>query len=277
MSDDGGVAAVDRALTILDALTDERTSLAELSKKTGLYKSTVLRLAKSLEKFGYVLRSEDGGYRLGSKVLYLGSLYQKHFNTTEIVPPVLRKMAEELHEGVSFYIADGEHRVVLHRIDASRSVRDQVHEGDRFPLTAGASGHVLRAFGGARGERFDAVREAMYAASYGERDPEIAAVACPVFGHGNRPVGALSVSGPRYRIEALGEAKIVPVLFKYGHALTRTFGGDVNAPAFSGWLKPARGKARVGAKRAAAGDTAPARRKSTSSRAHGSADGIKGS
>jgi DNA-binding IclR family transcriptional regulator len=245
MNDDGGVAAVDRALTILDALTDEKTSLAELSKKTGLYKSTVLRLARSLEKFGYVLRSEDGAYRLGSKVLYLGSLYQKHFNTSEIVPPVLRKMAEELHEGVSFYIADGEHRVVLHRIDASRSVRDQVHEGDRFPMTAGASGHVLRAFAGARGERFDAVREAMYAASYGERDPEIAAVACPVFGHGNRPVGALNVSGPRYRIEALGEAKIVPVLFKHAHALTRTFGGDIRAPAFSGWIKPARGKARA--------------------------------
>src|SRR3954471_14367877 len=104
MSDEGGVAAVDRALTILDELTDEKTTLAELSKKTGLYKSTVLRLAKSLEKFGYMLRSDDGGYRLGSKVLYLGSLYQKHFNTSEIVPPVLRKMAEDLHEGVSFYI-----------------------------------------------------------------------------------------------------------------------------------------------------------------------------
>ena len=266
MGDDGGVAAVDRALTILDALTDEKTTLAELSKRTGLYKSTVLRLARSLEKFGYVLRSEDGGYRLGSKVLYLGSLYQKHFNTSEIVPPVLRRIAEDLHEGISFYIADGEHRVVLHRVDASRSVRDSVHEGDRFPMTNGAAGHVLRAFGGARGERFDRIREAMYAASYGERDPEIAAVACPVFGHANRLVGAISVSGPRYRIEALGEAKIVPVLFKHAHLLTRTFGGDINAPAFAGWLKPTRGKTRA-APRAAAAE--PARRKTAATRVNG--------
>ena len=241
MADDGGVAAVDRALTILDALTDDKTSLAELSKRTGLYKSTILRLAKSLEKFGYVLRSEDGGYRLGSKVLYLGSLYQRHFNTSEIVPPVLRRIVEELHEGASFYIADGDHRVVLHRVDASRSVRDQVHLGDRFAMTVGASGHVLRAFAGVRGERFDAIRRAMYAASYGERDPEIAAVACPVFGHGNRPVGALNLSGPRYRIEALGESRIVPVLFKHAQALTRTLGGDPSDLAFTGWLKPARG------------------------------------
>ena len=79
MSDEGGVAAVDRALSILDALTEDQVTLAELSKRTGLYKSTVLRLLKSLEKFGYVLRTADGTYRLGSKVLSLGSLYQRHF------------------------------------------------------------------------------------------------------------------------------------------------------------------------------------------------------
>jgi DNA-binding IclR family transcriptional regulator len=237
MSDEGGVAAVDRALSILDALTDEKISLAELSKRTGLYKSTVLRLSKSLERFGYILRSEDGSYRLGAKVLYLGSLYQRHFRTSEIVPPVLRKIVDELQEGASFYIVDGEHRIVLHRVDASRTVRDAVHEGDRLPLSHGAAGHVLRAFHGARGERFDRIRESMFTASFGERDPEIAAFACPVFGHGNQLVGAVSVSGPRYRIEALGEAKIVPVLFKHAQTLTRTFGGDPESPELAGWLK----------------------------------------
>ena len=247
MSDDGGVAAVDRALTILDALTDEKTTLAELSKRTDLYKSTLLRLIKSLERFGYVLRDADGCYRLGSKVLYLGSLYQKHFRTSELVPPVLRKLVGELQEGVSFYVADADYRVVLHRIDASRSVRDSVHEGDRFPLTSGASGHVLRAFNGTRGERFDLVRQQMYAASFGERDPETAAYATPVFGHGNRLVGAISVSGPRYRIEALGDAKILPSLFRYAQELTTMFGGDVNDPAFQGWhLAKARKRAGAG-------------------------------
>ncbi len=33
MSDDGGVAAMDRALSILDALTDDKVSLADLSKR----------------------------------------------------------------------------------------------------------------------------------------------------------------------------------------------------------------------------------------------------
>lgn len=265
MSEEGGVAAVDRALTILDALTDEKITLAELSKRTGLYKSTVLRLATSLERFGYMLRTEDGCYRLGSKVLYLGSLYQRHFRTSDIVPPVLRKLVEELHEGASFYIVDGDQRIVLHRVDAPRTVRDSVHEGDRLPINQGAAGHVLRAFSGARGERYDIIRETMYAASFGERDPEIAAFACPVFRHGNQLVGAISVSGPRYRIEALGEDQIVPALFTHAQALTRTFGGDPDAPGLAGWnLKPAtRGKAAPAARKsgARAGEAAvPARK-----------------
>ena len=195
MADDGGVAAVDRALSILDALTDDKVTLADSSKRTDLYKSTVLRLLKSLEKFGYVLRTRRRRVPTRLQGALLGALYQRHFRTSDIVPPVLERIGAELHEGASFYICDDDKRVCLHRVETTRAVRDSVHVGDRLPLTVGAAGHVLRAFNGARGERFDEIRQRMYAASFGERDSETAAIAAPVFGPGNRLVGALSVSG----------------------------------------------------------------------------------
>jgi len=76
MANEGGVAAVDRALTILDAFreADQSLTLTEISKRVGFYKSTTLRLAESLEKFGYLRRLEDGAFRLGPKPLFLGSL-----------------------------------------------------------------------------------------------------------------------------------------------------------------------------------------------------------
>ena len=260
MADEGGVAAVERALSILDALTEDRVTLVELSKRTGLYKSTVLRLLKSLEKYGYVLRNAEGLYRLGSKVLLLGSLYQRHFRTSDIVPPVLEKLAADLHEGASFYVCEDDKRICLHRVDSTRAIRDSVHVGDRLPLTVGAAGHVLRAFNGARGERFDEIRRAMFAASFGERDAETAAIAAPVFGSGNRLMGALSVSGPRYRLEEVGEARIVPVLFKYAKELTRTCGGNADDPTLSGWNLP-EPKRKAAAKAAKPGVAkAPARR-----------------
>jgi len=58
------------------------------------------------------------------------------------------------------------------------------------------------------------------------------------------------VSGPRYRIEAAGESRIVPVLFKHARELTRTFGGNVDDPTLMGWSAPKarRGKAGGSAK-----------------------------
>src|SRR5688500_8213520 len=248
MAGAAGVAAVDRALAILEAFTDQdaRLSLAELAKRTGLYKSTVIRLAKSLEKARFVIRAEDGSYRLGSKLLSLGSIYQKHFGTAEVVPQVLRQVVEELQEGASFYVRDETHRLCLHRVDSRRAVRDTIHEGSRLPLTVGAAGHVILAFSGLTGDKYDEIRKTMYAASFGERDAETAAVACPVFGLDQKFIGALSVSGPRYRIEALGVPAILPVLFRHARDLTRIMGGNAELPQFSAWrsAKASRGAAQ---------------------------------
>jgi DNA-binding IclR family transcriptional regulator len=232
-----GVAAVDRALAILDSFTDQdqKLALAELAKRTGLYKSTVIRLAKSLEKAGYVQRAEDGAYRLGAKVLSLGAMYQKHFGTAEVVPHTLRQIVEELQEGASFYVRDDAQRLCLHRVESPRAVRDSIHVGDRLPLTVGAAGHVILAFSGLTGAKYDEIRKTLYAASFGERDAETAAVAVPVFGLDQTFMGALSVSGPRYRIEALGVQSILPVLFRHARSLTRIMGGNADLPAFSAW------------------------------------------
>jgi len=226
-----GVAAVNRCLCILEAFTesDSELTLSVLAHRTGFYKSTLLRLAASLEKFGYVRRADNGAYQLGSEVLRLGLLYQKQFPTFKIVPAALREIASEVREGASFYVCEGDERVCLHRVESSRTVRDSVHEGSRLPLSVGAASHVLLAFQGAKGKRYDDIRQLFFAESYGERDPETAAVACPVFGPEGRVVGALSISGPRYRIHSAGAANFLPALFKQGRLLTRNLGGDPDA------------------------------------------------
>ena len=233
-----GVAAVERALTVLDAFTelDHSLTLTELSQRTRLYKSTILRLSESLTKFGYLYRLDDGSFRLGPKPLQLGALYQRHFRTADVVPRSLRNLVEGLGESASFYIRDGERRVCLHRIDSPRSIRDTVHEGDTLPLTVGASGHVLLAFSGHPGERYDAIRERLFAASSGERDQETASIAAPVFSPNQRLNGALTLSGPRYRLEELSSEKVLPVLFKEARELTRAFGG--NPEVFPGEAQP---------------------------------------
>jgi len=222
-----GVGAVNRALEVLDAFTerDASLSLAELATRTGLYKSTILRLIESLEAFGYLRRMSDGNYRLGPKTLQLGSIYQRHFSPSEFVPSILKRMADEVNETTSFYIREGDTRVCLHRHEASRAVRASVHQGDRLPINVGAGGHVIMAFSGLSGEKYDEIRRTRYAKSIGERNPETSAIACPVLGVGDALVGVLNISVPRFRLEQTSLESFLPVLFRYAAELTGLCGG----------------------------------------------------
>ena len=58
-----GVAAVDRAIDVLEAFERAGPSLtlSELAQHTGLVKSTVLRLAASLVRRGLLRREAGGG------------------------------------------------------------------------------------------------------------------------------------------------------------------------------------------------------------------------
>jgi DNA-binding IclR family transcriptional regulator len=236
----GGVAAVDRALAVLDAFRpgDAALELAELAARTGLYKSTILRLAQSLLRHRLLLRREDGRYAIGPAALRLGALYQAGQGTAEMLLPVMRALAAATGESVAFYVRAGESRICAHRVEGSRALRYAVREGEVLPLRAGAAGHVLAAFAGAEGAAFEAIRARFCHAAFGERDPEIAGIAAPVFAApafaaGGPPVpacgalaGALTVAGPLFRLNPAAAAGIRRPLLDAAAEATLALGGE---------------------------------------------------
>jgi DNA-binding IclR family transcriptional regulator len=56
------------------------------------------------------------------------------------------------------------------------------------------------------------VREQGYAISEQEYEEEINAIAAPIFGRNNQPVGSLAVAGPAYRLSRERMIEISPVL-----------------------------------------------------------------
>jgi len=228
--EDPGVASVNRALSILLAFREsvDGLSLAEVCTATGLYHSTALRLCESLEHFRFVKRMEDGRYRLGPMPFYLGTVYQSSFRLRDYAQPVLRELVNATREVAALYVREGDERVCVHRLEHPRSVRMHVREGDSFPLSSGAAGRVLLAFGGEKGEAFDAVRAAHYAVSQGERDAESAAIACPVFGIDQQLVCAISLGLPRFRFDADAFAASLPHVMAAGARLTADLGGDAS-------------------------------------------------
>lgn len=207
-----GVAAVNRALSILDAFqgTAGDLTLKEIADATGLYKSTILRLIGSLESFGYVRRFENGSYHLGPKLAVLAAVYRESFNLQSYVLPVLEAVVAEINESATFYIAEGASRVCLFRVEAPQVIRDFVRVGDSLPIEKGASGKALLAF--ANGLQGQVGAKDLVFASAGERHPDMGAVAAPVFGLEGKLVGALNVSGPKTRFTAKTMKQFTPVI-----------------------------------------------------------------
>lgn len=191
------VESVERALTLLEAFDKGQgtMSLAELAASTGFYKSTILRLIGSLQRFGYLVRQGDGRYRLGPSLARLGALYRDESDLDALLRPVLRRLRDDSGETASFYVRSGLTRTCLYRENSERELRHHLEEGVRLPLDLGAAGKVLRAFADERAAGLEVVRQDGFAVSLGERDPYIAAVAVPLFDPGGQLMGALCLSG----------------------------------------------------------------------------------
>lgn len=198
-----GVAAVDRALTLLEAFGRGPTSLSlsELAQATGMVKSTVLRLAASLQRGGYLRRGADGRYRLGPALVRLGAHYQASFEIGDHVTPVLERLARTTGESASLYVREDDQRVCLFRANARRHrLLHFVQVGTHFRYDTGASGQVISAFTEVDGPDPQGVRERLVAVSADDRTiSDTAAVAAPVFAAGEVFVGAISLSGPATR------------------------------------------------------------------------------
>ena len=177
-----GVSSVERALAVVTAFRrgDRSLTLAELAERTGLVKSTIMRLAVSLEAFGLLVRLDDGSYRLDAECLRLGSVYQQSFDLADHAIPALEKLVAETGETASLYVRRGAERLCLFRVESPHRIRMHVQPGDTRPMDKAAIAEVLRRYEhGLQGGELD---DDMPLFTSGVTDPHTAAAACPCLG-----------------------------------------------------------------------------------------------
>ncbi len=223
------VAAVTRALAILDAFprTGEALSLNELAQRTGLNKSTILRLVVTLEQFGYTERDARGDYRIGPKPLTLGMIYQRSAQPAELILPKLERLASRTGESAAFFVRfEQTSRICLYRIDSNHSVREHLRPGDVLPLNRGAAGRILSAFSRPAAASLAATRRELVAITTAEVTPDVRTAAAPVFDVTSLIAGSVTVSGPEYRFTEQAVKKALPELLTTAQELTLGLGGD---------------------------------------------------
>ncbi|WP_079144739.1 IclR family transcriptional regulator [Streptomyces agglomeratus] len=226
------VQSVDRAVSVLEILARlGEAGVTEIADELEVHKSTAFRLLGVLENRGLVGQAKDRGkYYLGAGVLRLAGAAAGRLDISQESAPVVRELADEAGETVNLAVLDDDAAVNIMQARGAASVTAQNWLGRRTPLHATSSGKVLLAglpeatrelFLARRLPRFTehTVTSAAelraqlaeiaadgYAVVSEEMEVGLSAVAAPVRAHDGKVVGAVSVSGPVYRMD---EARLV--------------------------------------------------------------------
>lgn len=192
-----GVDAVERAMTVLGCfeVAGETLTLAQLAQRSCLYKSTILRLAVSLQRGGFLKRDIRGRYSLGQEVRQLGELARVGEELERVVRPELKQLTAATGETASFYVRRGRHRMLLFREVSPGSVRHHLIEGGRHALFVGATGRLFKAYGsGGKDAESQQIRARGWVASRGERNSDLGAVAVPILNARRQLVGVMNLA-----------------------------------------------------------------------------------
>jgi len=239
------VAAVSRALSVLDALADGgEVGTNELARRTGVNASTVSRLLATLAADGFVDQAASGRYRLGIRFVQLGNTVLDRLDLRELSQPALRSLVEATGETATLSVPGEHEAMTIDFVRSPSSVQGVAQVGRPSVAHATGTGKVMLAFGDASlppgslrrfttrtivepralAREIERVRAQGWAAAVGEREDDLAAVAAPVRGSRHELAAILGVQGPMARFDAAARAGALAPLLAATASLSRLLG-----------------------------------------------------
>lgn len=221
------VRAVDRALDILLCFTREQPSLSltQIAEAVCMSKTTVHRLLATLESKRFVAKDKSTGlYRLGFRLIEMASLVLQDVEIQRWARPYLQNLSNQVGETVDLAILDGLQVVYLDVIESPQRIKLAAAVGQRLPAFCTASGKAMLAYLPEETVRrilsedtrkytdrtevsipdiledLRVTAERGYAVSEEQYERDINAVAAPIFDAEKRPVAAIAIVGPSFRM-----------------------------------------------------------------------------
>jgi IclR family transcriptional regulator, acetate operon repressor len=237
LSDDestGQRSVADRLLLILDTVADSlgELGLSELSRRTGIKKPTVHRLAADLVEHRMLDRGTYG-YRLGLHLFELGQQVPIRRRLRETALPLMSDLLEATHEIVQLGVLDGTDVVYVEKLTGPRSIKAPSAVGSRLPAYCSGLGKAILAFSPPEvldavlaapmpartsttitdpdqlRRELDRVRDTGIAYDREEGNRGIVCVAAPIIAEktegtfGDTAVAGISVTGPSQRLQLI--------------------------------------------------------------------------
>ncbi|MEN6384898.1 MAG: IclR family transcriptional regulator [Veillonellales bacterium] len=222
------IQSVDRAITLLLELSEvpRDVDLAELSKKTGLTKSTASRLLSTMQKRGLVRQNPTTRrFSLGTGLIRLGNIALGQIWRPETFRSYLEQLVSDTGETASIAIRDGYKAVYIDQVASYNMIRSFPPIGATVDLHSTAVGKVLlsgltpavilKTMSGykltANTEKtitdlnvllevISHVREQGFAVEYEETELGGCCLAAPILDNDSKVIAAIGISGPIIRI-----------------------------------------------------------------------------
>ncbi len=215
------INSVRKALDIVNLFTpnDPRLTLAEISARLGLPKSTAHNLLGTLVTCGLVERTPDDHYALGRAIIALTQAVLVNVELRDRVAPLLRELADYCRQSGYLTVRDGDYCLYIYAVESPRRLMARTAVGDRAHLHCTAVGKAIlsalpeddvRAIVQRAGlpastnqtiTRLDVLlaelertRERGYSMDNGEHELNTYCIGAPVLDEGGQVIGSLSVS-----------------------------------------------------------------------------------
>lgn len=216
------INSVLKAIRVMNLFSaaETRLSLAQISRRLDMPKSTAHNLLNTLLSERYIEKVEGDLYALGTAPLTLTQKIRVNVELRDPAAPLLRKLAEACQESVYLTARDGDYNLYLYAVETSRRLLARTAVGDRVPLHCTSVGKAilanlspeevegivervgLPAFTDATITDWDTLvqeleltRQRGFALDHSEVEPGIFCVGAPIFNARGKVLGSCSVSG----------------------------------------------------------------------------------
>ncbi len=231
-----------RGLEILELLSEnpEGLELHQIAKAMEMPKSSAFNLLHTLMQYKYLHKADNSPrYQLGLKLFEVGSAAVNHVDVTSVIRQYMADISRACNETMHCGILSGLDVLYIDKMESTQSIRMSSHVGVRMPLHTTAMGkaflacltedevrslydgrelialtpHTITDIG-ILVKQLEVVRQDGYATETQESNTNVSCIGVAIRGRDDRPVYALSISAPSFR---MGESEIAA----YGQMLLR--------------------------------------------------------
>lgn len=134
-----------KAIDILETFhpDEPRLSLAKISTRLHMPRSTTHNLLNTLLSRGLVEKTDDGRYALGPAIVVLTQSVRVNVELRDRAAPLLRELADACRESVYLAVLDNDHALYIYAVESPRRLLARTAVGDRVTLHCTSLGKAI--------------------------------------------------------------------------------------------------------------------------------------